>query len=89
MKKLIATICCLLLIVLGIQGLGHLVRPTDTDDEIKAFLSESFGLRQPTDLQLYSHDRRLDILRMSKQYGASIRQLERLTGISFTIVRMA
>ncbi len=60
-----------------------------TDDEIKAFLSESFGLRQPTDLQLYSHDRRLDILRMSKQYGASIRQLERLTGISFTIVRMA
>ena len=36
MKKLIATICCLLLIAAGIQGLGHLVRPTDTDDEIKA-----------------------------------------------------
>ena len=59
------------------------------DDEIKSFLSESFGLRQPTDLLLYSRDRRLDILRKTKQYGASIRQLERLTGISFTIIRMA
>lgn len=60
-----------------------------TDDEIKAFLSESFGLRLPTNLQLYGQERRRDILRMTKQYGASIRQLERLTGISFTIVRMA
>ena len=59
------------------------------DDEIKSFLSESFGLRQPTDLLLFSRDRRLDILRKTKQYGASIRQLERLTGISFTIIRMA
>ena len=60
-----------------------------SDDEIRDFLSESFGLKQPTELQLYSRDRRQDILRMTKQYGASIRQLERLTGISFTIVRMA
>lgn len=60
-----------------------------SDDEIKVFLSESFGLRLPTDLQLYSRDRRMDILRKTKQYGASIRQLERLTGISFTIIRMA
>ena len=60
-----------------------------SDDEIKTFLSDSFGLRQPTDLQIYSRDRRLDILRMAKLYGASIRQLERLTGISFTIIRTA
>lgn len=60
-----------------------------SDDEIKAFLSDSFGLRQPADLQLYSRDRRLDILRMAKIYGASIRQLERMTGISFTIIRTA
>lgn len=59
------------------------------DDEIKAFLSNTFGLRQPTGLQLYSRDRRLEILRKAKLYGASIRQLERLTGISFTIIRMA
>lgn len=60
-----------------------------TDDEIKAFLAERFGLRVPTDLQIYSQERRHDILRITKQYGASIRQLERLTGISFAIVRMA
>lgn len=60
-----------------------------SDDEIKSFLTKTFGLRQPTDLQLYSRDRRLDILRMAKQYGASIRQLERMTGISFTIIRTA
>lgn len=60
-----------------------------SDDEIKAFLSGSFGLSQPTDLQSYCRDRRQDILRMAKQYGASIRQLERLTGISFTIIRTA
>ena len=60
-----------------------------TDEELKAFLSDSFGLRKPSDLQLYSHDRRQDILRLAKQFGASIRQLERLTGITFTIIRMA
>ena len=43
----------------------------------------------PKDLQIYSQERRHDILRITKQYGASIRQLERLTGISFAIVRMA
>ena len=49
----------------------------------------SFGLRQPADLQLYSRERRLEILREAKQYGASIRQLVRLTGISFYIVKEA
>lgn len=60
-----------------------------TDDEVKAFLLGSFGLSLPTDLQIYSHDRRQDILRMAKQYGASLRQLERLTGISINIIRTA
>lgn len=60
-----------------------------TDDDVKAFLTDSFGLRRPTDLLLYTHDRRQDILHSAKQFGASIRQLERLTGISFTIIRMA
>jgi REP element-mobilizing transposase RayT len=60
-----------------------------TDEELKAFLSDSFDLRKPSDLQHYSHDRRQEILRSAKQFGASIRQLERLTGITFTIIRMA
>jgi hypothetical protein len=45
--------------------------------------------KQTTDLQLYYRERRNDILREAKQYGASIRQLVRLTGISFAIVRDA
>jgi len=59
-----------------------------SDDEVKDYLI-SFGLKQPTDLQLYSRERRDDILRDAKQFGASIRQLVRLTGISFYIVKEA
>lgn len=58
-----------------------------TDSEVKDFLIESFGLKQPSDLQLYSRERRNDILRAAKEYGASIRQLVRLTGISFALIR--
>ena len=60
-----------------------------TDDEVVAFLCGNYGLRHPTDLQLYSRDRRDDILRAAKQFGATIRQLSRLTGITFSRVRTA
>lgn len=60
-----------------------------SDDEVKSFLTDTFGLRQPADLQLYNRERRNDILREAKQYGASIRQLVRLTGMGFSIVRDA
>ncbi len=60
-----------------------------TDEELKVFLLDSFGIRKPSDLQLYSHDRRQEVLRSAKLFGASIRQLARLTGITFTIIRMA
>ncbi len=59
-----------------------------SDEEVKDYLI-SFGLRQPADLQLYSRERRLEILFEAKQYGASIRQLVRLTGISFYVVKEA
>ena len=62
---------------------------TDRHAVTKEFLSNTFGLKQTTDLQLYNRERRNDILREAKQYGASIRQLVRLTGISFAIVRDA
>lgn len=65
---------------------GNIVR---SDEEIADFLKESFSLRHPTDLQLYSRERQNDILREAKAYGGSIRQLSRMTGISFAIVRNA
>jgi transposase-like protein len=40
-------------------------------------------------LQNYSRERRNDILRAAKEFGGSIRQLVRLTGISFGIIRKA
>ena len=60
-----------------------------TDDELRSFLFSSFGLKHPIDLQFYSRDSMNDILRKAKEYGGSIRQISRLTGISFTIVRNA
>lgn len=65
---------------------GTIVR---SDEEMNEFFKNSFGLRHPADLQLYSRDRQNDILREAKEYGGSIRQLSRMTGISFTIVRNA
>ena len=60
-----------------------------TDEEVKRFLFDSFGLKQSADLQQCEREHRNDILREAKCYGASIRQLVRLTGISFSIVREA
>jgi REP element-mobilizing transposase RayT/uncharacterized Zn finger protein (UPF0148 family) len=60
-----------------------------TNDEIVEFLTDNYGLRNPVDLQLYSKERRNDILRACKELGASIRQLSRLTGFSERIVRDA
>ena len=60
-----------------------------SDEEVKEYLSAAFGLRQPSDIQLYNRERRDDIIREAKRYGASLRQLVRLTGISFSIIRTA
>ena len=60
-----------------------------SDDEVKEYLLDTYGLRTPADIQLLSKDRREEILRSAKDFGASIRQLERMTGISFSIIRRA
>lgn len=60
-----------------------------TDEEMKHFFANIYGLEKPMDLQLYAKERRNDILRDAKEFGGSIRQLVRLTGISFTIIRNA
>ena len=60
---------------------------TVSDEEACEFLIQTFSLQKPTDLQLYDKKRRNDILKEAKAYGASIRQLSRLTGISIGIIR--
>jgi hypothetical protein len=64
-------------------------RGSVTNDEIMTYLSDDYGLRHPMDLQLYSRERRNDILRACKEFGASIRQLSKVTGFSERIVRNA
>jgi len=60
-----------------------------TDSEVRDYLTERYGLRTPADIQLLSRDRRDEILHNIKEFGASIRQLERLTGVGFSIIRRA
>ena len=60
-----------------------------TDDDVVAFLLETYSLRHPCDLLLYSKERRNDILRATKEYGASIKQLARITGLGEKIIRNA
>ena len=72
MKKLFATICCLLLIILGIQGVGHLVRPLDTDDEIKAI--ETFHSLPENSVEVIAYGsshawKGLETMEMYREYG--------------------
>lgn len=60
-----------------------------SDEEVRAFLTSTYGLNKPTDLQLYSKERRDEILDAARNYGASIRQLSRLTSIGIKIIRKA
>ena len=72
MKKLFATICCLLLIILGIHGLGHLVRPTDVDDEIKAIKTFHSLPENSVEVIAYgsSHAwKGLETMEMYREYG--------------------
>jgi len=60
---------------------------TVTDQDISEFIINNYGLHQPSDLQLYDKVSRNDILKSARDFGASIRQLARLTGISVGIIR--
>ena len=60
-----------------------------SDDEVREYLLDTYGLKTPADIQLLSKDRREEILRSAKDFGASIRQLERMTGVGFSIIRRA
>jgi len=60
-----------------------------TDEEVLNFLADNYRLRKPTNLQNYQMKRRDKILRETKAFGASLRQLAQLTGLTFHIVRKA
>ncbi len=59
------------------------------DHEVVAYLHREFNLEHPKELYTMERGRMNEILRKCKEEGMSIRQLERITGVSFSLVRNA
>ena len=60
-----------------------------SEEEVRAFLLSNYGVNRAADLALYEKSRRDDILKAAKDFGASIRQLSRITSIGYSIVQNA
>ena len=58
-----------------------------TDDDIRQYLRGHWQLEHPTDLQKKEKADRNEILIETIQYGAPLRQLSRLTGISYGVIQ--
>ena len=58
-----------------------------SDSDVKAFLQMSHGIANPLMVQSLEKTRRNEVLRYALSFGAGVRQLSRLTGISFGVVQ--
>ena len=58
-----------------------------SDSDVKAFLQMSQGIANPLMVQSLEKTRRSEVLRYALSYGAGVRQLSRLTGVSFGVVQ--
>jgi len=58
-----------------------------SDDEVRAFVSSFGEVSNITEVQHLPKEHRNNIIRQLRQFGASIRQLSRMTGISFGVIR--
>lgn len=58
-----------------------------TDDDIRHYLRCHWHLEHPTDLQKKEKTDRNEILVEAIQYGVPLRQLSRLTGISYGVIQ--
>ena len=66
-------------------GIGGII----TDDEIKEKILVISGLQQPTEIQKLEKKKRNTILKQLCEYGANIRQISRITGISYGVIYRA
>ena len=57
------------------------------DREASKMIMELFGIKDTTEIQKFEKDKRDNSIQKLKDIGLSIRQIERLTGISFSIIR--
>ena len=58
-----------------------------SDSELKDFLCNIHGVSNPLMVQSLEKNRRNYILKSTKDYGAGIRQLSRLTGVSYGVIQ--
>ena len=58
-----------------------------SDSDVKAFLQMSQGIANPLMVQSLEKTRRNEVLRDALSFGAGVRQLARLTGVSFGVVQ--
>lgn len=63
----------------------HSVRLNDT--EAAEFIKSISGVRSPAEVQNFDRDKRDEIIRACKEKGLSFRQIQRLTGLSFGVIR--
>ena len=54
---------------------------------VKAFLLQSQGIANPLMIQSLEKVRRNEVLMAAKGFGAGLRQLSRLTGVSFGVIQ--
>lgn len=57
------------------------------DTEASNFIRGIAGVQSPTEVALFEKDKRNEIIKMCKGKGLSFRQIERLTGVSFGVIR--
>ena len=62
------------------------IRPI-SDSDVKAFLLKSKGIANPLIIQSLEKTRRNEMLISAFSFGAGIRQLSRLTGVSFGVIQ--
>ncbi len=57
------------------------------DSEAAALIESVANVKNPGDIQAYEKQKRNEVIKLLKRKGLSIRQIERLTGVSFGVIR--
>ncbi|HZJ76231.1 MAG TPA: transposase [Oscillospiraceae bacterium] len=57
------------------------------DTEAGIFIRNISGVQSPTEIQRFEKAKRNEIIKRCREEGLSIRQIERLTGVSFGVIR--
>jgi len=57
------------------------------DTEASNFIRDISGVQSPTEIQGLEKEKRNEVIKQCKAKGLSIRQIERLTGVSFGVIR--